>query len=662
MRMLDIAQPVAIADIYTDVNVLEEITSQQWREIDDLLQGFNPELDNFDRFGLGKRLNRIPALDAVLQHSKLMVLGKPGAGKTTLLQWIAIKCDRGELQSNRVPIFIWLKNFAEDTRRDDCEFRLLNYISEEFVSCGADKSVLETILTQGKALILLDGLDEVLEEDGDEVVRQIRRFTDRYFKNQFIITCRIAAQKYRFQAFTDVEVADFNPNQVEVFAKKWFIAVAKNNQKEGKAKSNKFIENLYLPKNKQIRELAVTPILLNLTCLVFQAKSEFPTKHSKLYEQGLGILLERWDESRDVKRDEAYRNLSLEEKKELLSDVAFITFERGNYLFDKDQIQQLIADYLCTLPTAKTEPKALKQDSNAALKSIETQHGLLIERYRGIYSFSHLSFQEYFTAKAIVDSSDSEVLKYLVSHVFDKRWREVFLLVASMLKNVDILLCLMKSAIDAIVAGDENLQQFLAWVSKTFCSVSSSHKPAALRSQYLEFRLYETIDFTPASMYDVAQAFDLTRALNPTFDQTFNTSLDPEQVISQSLEVNVDFLNNLYSDQIGEIEQKDLFEGLLADILDKAAERQQILQQLENQLPEANLTEWLMANDQSLRDVLMGNCNISQNWHFSEEQLNLLRQYRDGNLLLVNCLNNSEVSTEVRQEIEDNLLLTFTEI
>jgi hypothetical protein len=73
-----------------------------------------------------------------------------------------------------------------------------------------------------------------------------------------------------------------------------------------------------------------------------------------------------------------------------------------------------------------------------------------------------------------------------------------------------------------------------------------------------------------------------------------------------------------------------------------------------------------MANGQawtdSLRDVLIGNCNISQNWHFSEEQLNLLQQYRDGNLLLVNCLNNSEVSKKVRQEIEDNLLLPITEI
>jgi predicted NACHT family NTPase len=116
MRMLDIAQLIALADIHTDVNILEEITSQQWREVSDLLQSFNPELENFDRLGLGRvSQKRVPGLDAVSRYSKLMVLGKPGSGKTTFLQWVAMKCDRGELQSNRVPIFIRLKNFAEDT-------------------------------------------------------------------------------------------------------------------------------------------------------------------------------------------------------------------------------------------------------------------------------------------------------------------------------------------------------------------------------------------------------------------------------------------------------------------------------------------------------------------------------------------------------------------
>ena len=68
---------------------------------------------------------------------------------------------------------------------------------------------------------MLDGLDEVPESDSDAVVRQIRQFVQKYYNNQFIITCRIAAAKYRFHdaAFTCVEVADFNNKQIAALAR-----------------------------------------------------------------------------------------------------------------------------------------------------------------------------------------------------------------------------------------------------------------------------------------------------------------------------------------------------------------------------------------------------------------------------------------------------------
>jgi predicted NACHT family NTPase len=440
MQLLDISQPVDIDNLYVDVNILEEIVSQQWRELSDLLRGFNPAADDFDRLGLGKvRQKRVSGLKAVTEHSRLMVLGKPGAGKTTFLKHIAIECNRGKFQANRIPIFIPLKIFAEDARGAG-DFGILQYIQQEFASCGiGERSVTEEVLRQGRGLILLDGLDEVPEENSDEVVRQIRGFARKYFNNQFIITCRIAAFKYRFkdEGFTDVEVADFNDKQIEDFAKNWFVAFAKDNREKGLVLASEFIEKLNRPENGQIRELAVTPILLNLTCLVFQFVADFPSKRSKLYEQGLDILLRRWDEAKGIQRDKVYRDLDVEHKKELLSQVATITFERGDYFFEQDKIQRCIAEYLRTLPDAKTDRARLQRDSEAVLKSIEAQHGLLVERARGIYSFSHLTFQEYFTARYFVESSDPQALENLSSHITEKRWREVFLLTTEMLPNAE---------------------------------------------------------------------------------------------------------------------------------------------------------------------------------------------------------------------------------
>jgi predicted NACHT family NTPase len=63
------------------------------------------------------------------------------------------------------------------------------------------------------------------------------------------------------------------------------------------------------------------------------------------------------------------------------------------------------------------------------------------------------------------------------------------------------------------------------------------------------------------------------------------------------------------------------------------------------------------------RTVLIEHRNIGHDWQFSDEQKELLQQYYDANKLLVDCLNSDcYVSREVRQEIEETLLLPIAEI
>ncbi len=440
MRLLDISQPVNIDNLYVEVNILEQLTRYQWQELPDLLKNFNPEADNFDRLALGKvRQQPVSGLKAATEYSRLMVFGKPGTGKTLFLKHIAIECNKGNFQANRIPLFIPLRIWAEDAKETK-NFDLLQYIRQEFFRCElVEHSVTEAVLNHGRGLILLDGLDEVPDEDSDKIVQQIRRFIRNYHKNQFIISCRIAAFRYEFhdEGFMGVEVADFNDEQITAFAKNWFTAFSKSNQKEGLDLACQYVEKLQRPENQPIRELAVTPIFLNLTCSVFQEKADFPTQRFKLYEQGYDILLRKWNEAKGFQQNEVYRCLTLPRKKQLLYRIAAITFERGDYFFDQTRIQELIADYLSTLPDVKADLDEGLLDSEVVIKAIERQHGLLVERARGIYSFSHLIFQEYLVAKYFVDSSSSQPLEKLNQYITQQRWNEVFSLINEITNKVE---------------------------------------------------------------------------------------------------------------------------------------------------------------------------------------------------------------------------------
>ena len=66
---------------------------------------------------------------------------------------------------------------------------------------------------------------------------------------------------------------------------------------------------------------------------------------------------------------------------------------------------------------------------------------------------------------------------------------------------------------------------------------------------------------------------------------------------------------------------------------------------------------------EQLKTVMIKYRNIGHDWQFNDEQKKLLKQYYDANLLLVECLNSDcYVSREVRQEIEETLLLPIEEI
>ncbi|MEH2228939.1 MAG: NACHT domain-containing NTPase [Nostoc sp.] len=493
MRVLDMTQPIGLNDIYTNVNILETITGRQRLGIDELLQQCTNE--DFDHFGLVKITEkRLPGLEAVDKYPKLMILGKPGAGKTTFLKFLAMQCIEGEFNAERVPIFVTLKDFAEAANKPG----LLEYISSSvetrnFVS-------LQEVITHGKALVLLDGLDEVKEEDNNRVLKEIREISNCFPGNHFVMTCRIAAREYIFEKFTEVEVADFDDDQISNFANNWF--------KDKAVKPETFIKRL--KENNRIKQLAASPLLLTLLCLAFEESGDFPANRSELYKEGLDALLKKWDAKRGIQREQIYKKLSVQRKEDLLSKMALTTFEGSEYFFKQKVAEQYITEYIRNLPDANTDEEALQLDSEQVLRSIEHHHGLVVARAKRIYSFSHLTFHEYFTARefVVVRQSSDEALQNLVSHITDKRWREVLLLAVGMSPNADRVLLLMKDKVDSLLATDEKLQQFLKWISKKSLSANGPFQLGVIREFYFAFILGRNL-----SLSDMCIGIDLDLCL-----------------------------------------------------------------------------------------------------------------------------------------------------
>lgn len=451
-KVLGNPKPINIDSIYTDCYVFNRLSA---------LKRFHGDLDSKTETKELERSQeeRLSALDVALTGKNLFILGRPGAGKTTFLKYLAILCCKGELK--KTPIFISLKEWS------DSSLSIIPYIAKQFDLCGFpnSESFVKALLDKGNALILLDGLDEVNESNNKrgQTIKEIVNLSKKYKKCQYCTTCRTAATDYSFEQFTYLEVADFDPNQQLKFIQQW--------HGEDKVKLDLFLNGWNDNQQLGLRELGRTPLLLTLLCLAFEETLGFPARQVDLYKEAIDALLRKWDTSRLIGRDSFYKNLSFSRREHLLESIASKFYFDSRTAFRKNEVESVILEYLRQLPDKE---KSIDADAGLVLRQIEAQHGLIVERAVGIYTFSHLTLQEYFTAAHIVKSHDEQLLNNLAKiGLQDQKWREVILYTVGLLPSADPILNRMANHLKEIRGTQIGVIRFLS-----FCYCDALEKEA----------------------------------------------------------------------------------------------------------------------------------------------------------------------------------------
>ena len=497
IRVFGMREPIPLSELYVKVQILEKITSRIRVSSRRLEKHYDK-----DKRRLSKKQTPKAVKEIVDLHNRFIILGQPGAGKTTLLKYIALQSLQKSWKKNRLPIFITLKLYA------DSDLALLDYIISQFDNYGFSNAPLfvKAMLQQGNCQLLLDGLDEVSQKKQGKVIEEIISLTNQYSDNQFAISCRIAAYNYWFEHFMDMEVADFDHGQIKAFIQRWFkyeAPVAKECWRK-------------LQEIPQLQELATSPLLLTMLCLTFDENYDFPVNRAELYKEAIDALLKKWDSSRRIKRDEIYKKLSLRRKEVMLSELAYHTFKEGQFFLPKRVLTSHIRAFIQNLPD--TEANALDIDSENVLNAIEAQHGVLVQRAKGVYSFSHLTFQEYFTAQYVVDNADA--FTRLISYIDQPQWREVFLLTVSMLNKSDYFFLALKAEINTQVDNYKHLKDLLQTISLILkTKANTDNKKGAFDRSVVIYiivlltqDLIQDVVLTPELLQNIAFNLDRTRA------------------------------------------------------------------------------------------------------------------------------------------------------
>jgi len=394
------------------------------------------------------RVSSTIEVDRVFAYGKhVLIEGEAGSGKTTALKHIAMELVRsGDTGAPEIPVFVRLgvlQRWMERGKKAAGDASvLLDYLQNREERFGGASGWIEREIRSGRAVLLLDGLDEVPDP---ELRQRAAAIVSDFARARSTKECRIALTSRPEGLSSEIPhtlenagglahcaLQPLDEDQIDRFVKSWYLSLILN---EGDALARKDDLVARIARSLQLRELAGTPIMLTAIAVLHYAKRTLPERAAELYDHLVRALCGRWDEA---KRDDPGSGedegasgkalggpLTLEQKIKFLQELAFrIHAERA----EARRIPRGVV-----LPLAKERFSAAlgrtveDEEAAALVENMAQRSGLVIHEGPRDFAFRHQQFQEFLVARRVCDVSNDSAAE-LGQHLAESWWRRVITL------------------------------------------------------------------------------------------------------------------------------------------------------------------------------------------------------------------------------------------
>ena len=404
------------------------------------------------------------ALNQVLGlGNRLVIIGGPGSGKTTVLlhmAWaLASSLLAGDSEPARsrlgltttpsrlpLPIFVPLASFARYRRNLPAtaparDGTLAHFISHHLISKQADFDLpadfFVQLLKDGRdVLLMLDGLDEVANEDERAQVRQsVEELVSGRQAMRILVTCRTVAYRSGKTAlgsgFREIAVQplDFDQHIAPMVEQAYTCIYPQDAGLRG-ARIRDLLDGMQrLEAERRARlggdaeALIDSPLMVRLLLIVHVNNRSLPDERADLFDKAVNALLQvnyGLDEQVNTELSTDWKLF-----RDMAQHLAFHMHRQG-----RDQGREIEE------PALK---KALREEAELKLRIDDflahaRQRGSVLEERDGAYRFIHLAFQEFLAARYLREVTGGDgreaILAFLNERLEDPWWREPILLLA----------------------------------------------------------------------------------------------------------------------------------------------------------------------------------------------------------------------------------------